>query len=243
MSDKITAMRQGGAKLKVIKKQLADFAVPGKTFMDVENEAQRLIKAAGAVPNFSLVPGYHWAICINKNEGIVHGIPTEKIVINSGDLISIDLGLLWQGWNLDTSISFAAGQSNHQLDYFLQVGQHTLDKTITHAVAGNSVYDLSRVIEKTIKKAGFSPSFQLAGHYIGKELHEEPLIPCVPSKSDRKKILAVGDTVAIEVMYAQGDCDLVLAADGWTYETYDRSLTGLFEETILITDDVPEILT
>lgn len=240
--DRITAMRQGGAKLKIIKRQLQDFATVGKTFMDVENEAQRLIKAAGAVPNFSLVPGYHWAICINRNEGIVHGIPNGT-VIEDGDLISIDLGLLWEKWNLDTSISFVAGTSNYQLDAFLQTGQHTLDKTIAHALPGNSIHDLSHMIEKSIKKAGYSPSYQLAGHYIGKELHEEPLIPCVASKGDRKKIIKEGDTMAIEIMYAQGDCDLVLAEDGWTYETYDRSLTALFEETILVTADGPEILT
>lgn len=240
--DKITAMRQGGAKLKIIKNQLQEFAVVGKTFMDVELEAQRLIKAAGAQPNFSLVPGYHWAICINRNEGIVHGIPNDTVIAD-GDLISIDLGLLWQGWNLDTSISFVAGKSNHQLDAFLQAGLHTLEKTISHALAGNSIYDLSHVIEKSVKKAGYSPSYQLAGHYIGKALHEEPLIPCVTSKSDRKKIIKVGDTMAIEIMYAQGDCDLVLGDDGWTYETYDRSLTALFEDTVLITEDGPEILT
>ncbi len=241
--DRILAMRQGGAKLKVIKKQLQGFTTVGKTFMDIENEAQRLIKAAGATPNFSLVPDYHWATCINKNEGIVHGIPTPKIIVNDGDLISIDLGLLWEGWNLDTSISFIAGQSNARLDRFLEVGQHTLDKTIAHAFPGNSIHDLSHIIDKTIRKAGFSPSYQLAGHYIGKELHMEPLIPNVPNKGDRHKIIKEGDTMAIEVMYAEGNCDLVLAADGWTYETYDRSLTGLFEETILVTADGPEILT
>ena len=242
MSDRITAMRQGGAKLKVIKKQLEEFSQIGRTFMDVEKEAQRLIKEAGAVPNFSLVPGYHWATCINKNEGIVHGIPNDT-VIQDGDLISIDLGLLWDGWNLDTSISFVAGKSNYQLDAFLEAGKHALDKTIAHALAGNNIHDLSHIIEKTIRKAGYSPSYQLAGHYIGRELHEEPLIPNVPSKGDRKKIIKVGDTMAIEVMYAQGECDLVLASDGWTYETYDKSLTALFEETVLITDGEPEILT
>lgn len=235
-------MREGGAKLNKIKKQLIDFSVIGRSFLEIENQAQKLIREEGAVPNFSLVPGYKWAICINKNEGIVHGIPNETI-INDGDLISIDLGLLWQGWNLDTSISFIAGKSNSQLDYFLQIGQKALRKTIALAQAGNSVYDLSMMIEKTIQRAGFSPSYQLAGHFIGKKLHEDPLIPCVGRKVDRKKLLKVGDSLAIEVMYAAGECDLVLAADGWTYETADKSLTALFEETVFITAKGPQILT
>lgn len=242
MTEKYQAMREGGKHLRRIKNQLQEFAVVGRLFSEVEELAQKLIRDCGAKPNFSLVPGYKWAICINKNEGIVHGLPNETI-IEDGDLISIDLGLLWQNWNLDTSISFIAGKSTPEKDYFLAVGQKALRKTIDRAMPGNSIYDLSHEIEKTIKRAGFDPSGQLAGHYIGRKLHEDPLIPCVAHKADRKKIIKIGDTMAIEVMYAMGNCDLVLAEDGWTYETRDRSWSALFEDTIIITENGAEVLT
>ena len=241
--EKIAAMREGGAKLRQIKHALQEFATVGKSFLAIEEEAQRLIKQAGAKPNFSLEPGYKWATCINKNEGIVHGIPTVDKFVEDGDLISIDLGLLWRGWNLDTSISFVAGASDEQKDYFLSVGQKALRRAISEAIVGNSVYDISHQIEKTIVRAGFDPTWQLTGHYIGRQLHEEPYVPCVAQKSDRKRPIRLHDTIAIEVMYAAGSCDLVEAADGWTYETRDGSLTGLFEETILVTAGEPEILT
>ncbi len=242
LAEKIASMRTGGAKLRTIRDQLQAASTVGTSFAAIEDMAQKLITAAGATPNFSLVPGYKWAICINKNEGIVHGIP-DQTLINDGDLISIDLGLIWQGWNLDTSISFIAGTSNPALEQFLEIGRRALQKTINQALPGNTVYDLSRATEKTIRKAGADPSHQLAGHYIGRQLHESPLIPNVAQKSDQKHLLRVGDTIALEVMYAAGRCDLELAPDGWTYRTKDRSLTGLFEHTILVTETGPEILT
>lgn len=240
--EKIAAMREGGAKLRPIKKQLQDYSVVGRSFIEINDLATKLILQTGGQPNFSLVPGYHHTICINRNEGIVHGIPNDTR-IESGDLISIDFGMLYQGWNLDTSISFVVGESNESLEYFMAVGKKALAKAIGVATAGNSVYDISFQIEKTITRAGFSPTYELTGHGVGKKLHENPLIPNVTNKADRRKLLTAGDTLAIEVMYAQGQCDLVLAKDGWTYETADGSLTALFEETILVTDGVAEILT
>lgn len=240
--DKIAAMREGGAKLRPIKKQLQEYAVIGRSFLEINDLATKLILQAGGKPNFSLVPGYHHTICINRNEGIVHGIPNDTR-IEDGDLISIDFGMLYHDWHLDTSISFVVGTSNDSLDYFMAVGKKALAKAIGAAQAGKSVYDISFQIEKTITRAGFSPSYELTGHGVGKKLHEEPLIPNVTNKADRRKLLKAGDTLAIEVMYAQGQCDLVLAADGWTYETADRSFTALFEDTILVTDGAAEILT
>ena len=123
------------------------------------------------------------------------------------------------------------------------MGQKALDKAIAAAIVGNNVYDISRQIEKTIVRAGYDPTWQLTGHYIGRQLHEEPYVPCVAVKSDRKHQLKLHDTIAIEVMYAKGSCELQEAEDGWTYETVDGSITGLFENTILVTEGAPEILT
>ncbi len=240
---KIAAMRTGGAHLRRIKKELEMYSEVGRSFMEIEKEAVRLIHACGADSNFDKVPGYHWATCINKNEGIVHGIPRDDIFVEDGDLISIDLGLLWDGWNLDTSISFLAGTSSEAARYFLHAGEKALEKAINTARVGKTIYDISHQIEKSIVRAGFDPTWQLTGHYIGRELHEDPYIPCVADKHDHKHVIKLHDTMAIEVMYAQGSCELQEAEDGWTYETVDGSLTGLFENTILITENGPEILT
>lgn len=243
VDEKIAAMREGGRHLREIKKQLEEYSTVGRSFMEIEKEAMRLIHACGADSNFDKVPGYHWATCINKNEGIVHGIPRDDIFVEDGDLISIDLGLSWNGWNLDTSISFLAGNSTEEQRYFLNAGKKALEKAIHVARVGKSIYDISHQIEKSIVRAGFDPTWQLTGHYIGRELHEDPYIPCVADKHDRKHIIKLYDTMAIEVMYAAGSCDLQEAEDGWTYETVDGSLTGLFENTVLITENGPEILT
>jgi methionyl aminopeptidase len=242
LKQKAQAMREGGLIVRRIKTQLQEFAQVGRTFLQVEARAQQLISDAGAVPNFSLEPGYHWAICINKNAGMVHGIPDHQ-TINDGDLISIDLGILWRDFNLDTSISFVAGHSNPAQEKFLAAGKKALAKVIAAARSGNSVFDLSKAIEKTITAAGYQPSFQLTGHGVGRKLHEDPLIPCVATRSDKKIILFTGQTLALEVMYAAGNPYVILAADGWTYETADGSLSALFEDTVLITPTGPEVLT
>jgi methionyl aminopeptidase len=239
--DKVEAMREGGGKLREIKRKLEEYAGVGRALIEVNDLAEKLITEAGAEANFSKVPGYHWATCINLNEGIVHGIPDET-KIAEGDLVSIDLGLEWRGWNLDTSISFVAGQSTEEKDNFLRVGKHALERAVRVVRVGGSVYDISRQIEKTIRRAGYDPTYQLTGHFIGRKLHENPMIPCVAMKADRRHVLKENDTLAIEVMYALGKCDLVEAEDGWTYYTRDHSLTGLFEDTVLVTAEGSEVL-
>lgn len=239
----ITAMRTGGALLREVKQQLQTFTQIGHTFADIEAEAQRLISKAGAVPNFSLVPGYEWATCVMKNDEMCHGIPVDLKVVEDGDVITIDVGLLYQGWNLDTSITFGVGSLDPDTEAFLAVGKKSLKKAINKARTGATVYDVSRAMQRVVERAGYSAIFQLTGHGIGKELHMEPSIPCVANRADKNVRLMEGQTVAIEIMYARGDAFLKLDKDKWTYRTADGSLTGMFEETVLVTNEGPEILT
>ena len=228
--------------VREIKRALEEFAVVGRSFSQVEEKAQALIAAVGAEANFALEPGYKWATCINKNEGIVHGIPGEQ-VIEDGDLISIDMGILWRGWNLDTSLSFVAGRATGEQEMFLAAGRKALARAIEAASVGASVWDISKAIEKVIVGAGYRPVFQLTGHGVGRRLHEEPMIPNLANRGDKKKLLYAGQTLAIEVMYAMGNPYVVLDSDGWTYRTQDRSLTALFEETVVVGAAGGEILT
>lgn len=241
-STKIAAMRQGGAWLGEVKQALAAFTHPGVTFEAIEAEAQRLIKAKGAAPSFSTVPGYHWATCLMRNDELCHGIPESKVV-EDGDVITIDVGLLNQGYHLDTTITFAVGQVPAEVNQFLEIGQRTLAKAISHAQVGNTVYDISHALQKGVESHGLGAVYQLTGHGIGKKLHDWPSIPCVAVRGDKRIRLQAGMTIAIEIMYTAGQPDLVLDADGWTYRTADGSLSGMFEETVLVTDQGPEILT
>jgi methionyl aminopeptidase len=244
--DKLIAMREGGAALRQIKHQLQVFTQAGTAFEAIEVEAQRLIAAAGATPNFALVPGYHWATCIMKNDEVCHGIP-EGERVEDGDIITIDVGLLYHGWHLDTSISFLVAGPNtpdrETREEFLAVGRESLRKAINKARVGNTVYDISSAMQRVVERAGYGAVYQLTGHGIGRELHMDPVIPCVAQRPDKKLKLTEGQTLAIEIMYTAGDPELEVAADGWTYQTKDHSLSGMFEETVVVTKNGPEILT
>lgn len=239
---KIKSMRQGGRVLGIIKKQLATFSKPGVSFEAIEAEAQKLIKEAGMTPSFSTVPGYSWATCIMKNDSVCHGIPQLQTIKN-GDVITIDIGLINNNFHLDTTITFAVGEVSSEIREFLNTGKKSLEKAIQSAKIGNSVYDISRAMEKPLKRKGYGVVFQLTGHGVGEELHMKPSIPCVPDKADRNVKLFEGQTIAIENMYAMGSGTLKEASDGWTYKTVDGSISGMFEETVLITKNGPEILT
>jgi methionyl aminopeptidase len=240
---KINAMREGGKHLGHVKQALADFTQVGMTFAEIEAEAQRLIKTAGAKPSFSTVPGYSWATCIMKNDELCHGIPADSKRVENGDIITVDVGLLWNSYHLDTTTTFVVGKSTPQKDAFLAVGRKALAKAIERAKPGNSVYDISFAMQKVTERAGFSCVYQLCGHGIGKKLHDKPDIPCLAQRSDKRVLLQVGQTIAVEIMYAAGNAHLKLDQDGWTYRTSDGSISGMFEETVLVTEQGPEILT
>jgi methionyl aminopeptidase len=239
---RISAMREGGKHLGRIKQQLAEFAQVGVSFEQIEAEAQRLIAVVGAKPSFSTVRGYSWATCIMKNAELCHGIPKGKYV-DDGDVITIDVGLIWNGFHLDTTTTFVAGSTSPEKDHFLEIGKRALAKAIKKVAPGNSVYDISFAMQKTVEEQGFNAVYQLTGHGVGEVLHGEPEIPCVAQKKDKRVKLAAGQTIAVEIMYAAGDAYVVLDKDGWTYRTEDGSLSGMFEETVLVTENGHEVLT
>lgn len=243
LTQKAQVMREGGRRLAFVRDSLVEFAQIGVTFLEIDQKAFELIKAQDAKANFAMVPGYHWATCLMKNDEVCHGIPRKDKVIEPGDFIKIDVGLLYEGFNVDTTASLYRGPQDDKKMKFLEYGQHSLDRAIAEAMAGNSVYDVSFQMEKALTRHNLGAVYQLTGHGIGKELHEDPYIPCVAQKRDKKNVLYDGQTVAIEVMYTQGQPDLVQDDDGWTFRTEDGSLGGMIEETVLVTKNGPEILT
>ena len=241
--EEIQIMAEGGKKLARVKKSLAEAVKAGVSAYDIELLAQKLIKEEGCEGSFNKVPGYSWMTCISVNSGLVHGIPTKELVFKDGDKVSVDVGLYYKGFHLDTSISVGINLSPENKK-FLNIGQNALEKAIKRAEVGNYIYDISEAIESTIEAAGYTTIKALVGHGVGRELHEDPQIPCfVPGRiTDSPKIVA-GMVLAIEVMYAQGSDKVEVLEDGWTIAMRDGKMSGLFEESVAVTPKGPVVLT
>lgn len=235
-------MRRGGRILAQIRDELARRTVVGTTFEEIESWAQKLLREHHVSASFSTVPGYSWATCIMLNDALCHGIPQNGVVSN-GDLVTIDVGLLSDGYHLDTTVSFAVGDATAKVREFLAIGKKSLQAAIAKVKPGVSVYTISKAIEKVLDAHGFGAVYQLTGHGIGVQLHMDPSIPVAADKADKRILLSAGQTVAIEVMYTAGNPELMVDSDEWTYRTKDGSLAGMFEETVLVTDTGHEVLT
>ncbi len=241
----IKVIKEGGRRLaEVMRESLAEVK-PGRALFQINQKIEELILKKGGQPSFKMVPNYHWASCLNVNQGVVHGIPGDYR-LKENDFLSLDIGLFFKGFHTDMSrtIKVSTGKNKGQSDEFLKVGERALKKAIEAARVGHHVGHLSQAMEKEIRKAGFSPIEVLTGHGVGKKLHEAPPIPCLlwgSIKSTPK--LEAGMVLAIEVIYVQGSPEVVLSSDNWTIETADGQLAGLFEETIAVQAGKPLILT
>lgn len=239
----LKVMEEGGRKLAKVKNRLKKAVHEGVSAGQIEKLANTLIEQSGGKASFKMVPGYRWATCVNINEGLVHGIPKKSVIFKKGDIVSVDVGLYYKGFHTDTS--FTVGISpNLEVKKFLQAGERALIKAINKAKDGNRIYDITRTMEKEITKNGYSPIKALVGHGVGKNLHEEPQIPCFTfGKYKESPEITSGMVVAIEVMYAAGSSDVATDEDGWTISMRDGKISGLFEETVAVTNYGPLVLT
>ncbi len=241
--EEIKIMTEGGKKLAKVKEALKKKVAIGVSAYDIEKLAVKLIDEIGGEPSFKMVPGYRWATCVNVNEGLVHGIPKREVIFKKGDVVSVDVGMHFQGFHTDTSFSVAI-EGNFKTDAFLKVGVEALASAISKAKVGNRIYDISSAIEEKIKNSGYSPIRALVGHGVGRELHEEPQIPCFTyGKKEDSPLISLGAVLAIEVMYAQGSPNVVKEPDGWTISMADGKISALFEETVAVTSHGPLVLT
>lgn len=238
----IAVMAEGGEKLSKILRTVLDQVKPGVNTLKLNQLAEEEISRRGGESSFKKVPGYHWATCIGLNDEVVHSIPLQDKIVKSGDLVKVDLGLVWKKFHTDIAVTVEVG-SRRQSD-FLSTGSKALEKAIAAAVIGNRVGDISLAIEEMIKGAGFTPVKVLTGHGIGRALHEDPMIPCIlKGKAKDTPLLKAGMTLAIEVIYNEGGAEVVLEPDGWTIATKNGKMSGLFEKTIAITEKCPLVLT
>ena len=251
-SGELNVMREGGAKLAAILKKLLLLAVPGTTLLALDAVAEKLITETGGEASFKTVEGYKWATCLCVNEAVVHGIPTNY-PLQKGDILTIDIGLLYQGLHTDTAWTIEVGSGDDFISVnslsdkqvFLNAGKKALVAAISEAKDGNRVGNISKAIQSAVEAAGYSIVRSLVGHGVGQKLHEAPQVPgFLRGAIEETAPLAAGMTLAIEVIYAQGAGAVVYNNDdGWTIATRDRSLSAVFEHTIAIAGDKAEILT
>jgi methionyl aminopeptidase len=249
--EEIKVMREGGQKLGVILHTLMGFAQIGVSLMEIELKAQELIKLAGGTPSFMTVEDYKWATCLCINDDVVHGIPTQYKLI-AGDVLTIDIGMIFKGFHSDTADSkiIVQADTSSDIEYknkatFLSVGRLALDKAIGQAKAGNRVGQISQTIQNIIEGAGYSIVKSLVGHGVGRKLHEDPQIPgFLRGNIESTPLLKSDMTIAIEIIYAQGKGAVIYKnEDGWTIATADGSLSAVFEHSIAITDGPALVLT
>lgn len=242
----ISIMHQGGQILAMILRQTLKSAQPGTKTIDLENLANKLIKEANVSPSFPTVKNYPFSTCITVNEEVVHGLP-GNLSLKRGDLLSLDLGIIFHGLHLDHAWTILVGKKDPQKEKFLKVGQLALQNAIREALPGQRIGHLSLAIQETLQKFGYQPVTSLTGHGIGKHLHEPPSIPCFLDsniKPEDTPHLRPGMTLAIEVIYTQGAGHVCLKGNNhWTVKTKDESLAALFEHTIAVTQKGPIILT
>lgn len=243
-AEEIELMREGGRITAEVLREVSAAAGPGVTLLELEKIAADGIARRGGSPAFQRVEDYKFVTCLNVNEGIVHGIPTARKLAEE-DILSVDLGTYYKGFNTDASWTVYVGnreQASAPKIKFLEAGERALDLSISQAQVGNHIGDISSAMQRVLEQNGYSPVTTLVGHGVGKDLHEDPQIPCLALPNRGSKLLE-GMTLAIEVIYTEGSPELGVAKDGWTIETRDRSLGGLFEKTIAVTKDGPITLT
>lgn len=243
-SEQLQIMAEGGKVLAKVRDKLMESATAGVTTLELEDLSEHLITSSGATSNFKGQYGYPYTILTSVNEQVIHGKPNKRSLQN-GDLLSIDVGLLWKGWHLDTTGTVIVGgdaAASLEVQEFAAAGYRILDEAIAQARVGNRVGDISSTMQRGIEGAGYSVVREYVGHGLGSELHMEPMVPCF-GKPGTGPVLQEGMTLAIEVMMNMGKSDVRTLKDGWTVVTKDKSISGQFEHTVAVTKDGPWVLT
>lgn len=238
-------MRKSGKIASAALKKAIEAIKVGVTELEVDNAARDEIYRLGGDLSYKSVPGYNYATCVTVNEQVVHGIPTER-KFKVGDLVSVDLAVVYRGWHTDCAWSVIVEDGSLKIEdrkekeKFLKTGEDALWEAVAQAISGNRVGDISNAIQTKVEGAGYSIVRSLVGHGVGRSLHEKPEIPGFGRKGEGV-MLRKDMTIAIEVIYAMGSREVVLERDGWTFSTADKSLGGLFEATVVV--GLPEVLT
>ena len=238
----IELMRESCRLLEIVHNELADIIKPGISTLDIDRYGEKRIRSLGGIPNFKNYNGYPASICVSVNDEVVHGIPNKHRISQEGDIVSLDAGLIYKGYHSDAARTYGVGQVSPEAQKLMDVTKQSFFEGIKFAKAGNHLHDISNAIGNYAQSFGYGVVRDLVGHGIGTSLHEDPQIPNFPQRSKGIR-LQPGMTLAIEPMITMGRPEVCWLDDDWTVVTEDESLAAHYENTVLITDGEPEILT
>jgi methionyl aminopeptidase len=241
-SSEIEKMRRAGHVVRQVLEAVREAVAPGRSTMDLERIAERKIRDLGAKPAFKGYYDYPCVLCTSINNEIVHGIPSEERVLKAGDIVSIDTGVVLEGYYGDSAITVPVGELTPELQKLLEVTRESLEHGIEAARVGNTVGDVGAAVQEVVEKNGFSVVREFVGHGIGTKLHEDPQVPNFGKRGYGPK-LRDGMVLAIEPMVNMGRPETRLLDDKWTAVTEDGSYSAHFEHCIAVTRNGPVILT
>jgi len=240
--EELKKMRKACYIVATILEELKSYIKQDMTTKQIDLFIENLTIKMGGIPAFRGYRGYPASACISINNQVVHGIPSEKVFIRDGDIVSVDVGVLCDSFYGDAAYTYPIGKITEEAERLLKITQEALYKGIEQAKPGKRIGDISHAVQKHVENHGFSVVRAFVGHGIGMSLHEEPQIPNFGKEGVGPK-LKKGMTLAIEPMVNAGTYEVMVLADGWTAVTKDGSLSAHFEHTIAITDNEPQILT
>lgn len=241
-SHEIELMRHAGRLLEQVHDGLAKHIRPGISTWELDKIGEQMIRSLGCIPNFLNYEGFPGSFCLCINDEVVHGIPSREKIVREGDLIKVDAGLIYKGYHSDAARTYAVGEVSPEAQKLLEVTRQSFFEGIRYARAGHHLHEISAAIGAYAESFGYGVVRDLVGHGIGTKLHEDPQVPNFKQRS-RGIRLQPGMTLAIEPMVNTGRPEVVWLDDDWTVVTEDGSLSAHYENTILITDGEPEILT
>ena len=237
----IALMREAGKILGKTHNELAKALHAGMTTYEIDRICEEIIRSYGCIPSFLNYEGFPASVCVSINDEVVHGIPSKKRIIRNGDIVSLDTGVIYKGYQSDAARTYGVGEVSPEAAKLIEVTRQSFFEGIKYARAGNHLNDIGKAIQAYCEQFGYGVVRDLVGHGIGTEMHEAPEIPNFDT-GRRGMRLRAGMTVAIEPMVNLGRPDVSWSDDGWTVVTEDGSLSAHYENTILITDGDPEVL-
>jgi methionyl aminopeptidase len=240
--EQIALMRRAGKVVAEMHEKCSEMAKPGATTLDIDRVAREVIERRGARSNFLGYRGFPAVVCTSPNDVIVHGIPSDTVVLEEGDILSIDCGAIIEGWHADAAVTVPIGSIDGESQRLIDVTRESLWAAIDQVVAGNRLGDIGAAVEGRAEAAGFTVVREYVGHGIGTAMHEEPQVPNY-GPAGRGFKLREGIVLAIEPMVNAGGPETEVLDDGWTVVTRDGRRSAHFEHTIAVTGAGPEVLT
>lgn len=237
----IELMREAGKLLAKTHEELAKIIKPGISTYEIDRVGEEIIRSYGCIPSFLNYNGFPASICVSVNDEVVHGIPSKKRILQDGDIVSLDAGLIYKGYHSDAARTVAVGNISDEARKLIEVTKQSFFEGMKFAKEGCHLHDISNAIAEYCESFGYGVVRDLVGHGIGSELHEDPQIPNFRQKRRGVKLQA-GMTLAIEPMINAGTYEVAWLDDDWTVVTDDGSLSAHYENTVLITKGEPEIL-